>query len=233
MEVLVIDVGGTRVKFRLSRSAEVRRFRSSPDLTPEQLVQAVKTQTSDWQYDVISIGYPGPVGGGAPTAEHGKLGSGWVDYDFPAAFGRPVRVVNDAILQALGSYRSGRMLYFGLGTGVASALVSEHVLIPLELGCLPHPLGGTFVDHFGRAGRRQWGHEAWQASVVEVLPQVRAALAADYVVLGGGNGRKVEHLPPLTCHGGRHDAFEGGVRLWEDYVEPHDAEAPRVWRVVR
>ena len=233
MEVLVIDVGGTGVKFRLSRSDEVRRFRSGPDLTPERLVEAVKEETSDWEYDVISIGYPGSVGGGAPVAEPGNLGSGWVDYDFAAAFKRPVRVVNDAILQALGSYRSGRMLYFGLGTGVASALVSEHVLIPLELGSLPHPRGGTLFDHFGRAGRRKLGHEAWQASVVELLPLVRAALAADYVVLGGGNGRKVELLPPLTFHGGQHDAFEGGVRLWEDYVEPHDAEPPRVWRVVR
>ena len=221
------------MKFRLSHSDEVRRFHSGRDLTPQRLVEAVRDQTSDWQYDVISIGYPGSVSGGAPMAEPGNLGSGWVDFDFRAAFGRPVRVVNDAILQALGSYRSGRMLYFGLGTGVASALVSERVLIPLELGCLPHPRGGTFVEHFGRAGRRERGHEAWQASVLEVLPQVRAALAADYVVLGGGNGRKVETLPPLTIHGGRHDAFDGGVRLWEDYVEPHDADPPQVWRVVR
>jgi polyphosphate glucokinase len=233
VEVLVIDVGGTRVKFRLSGSDEVRRFRSGPTLTPDLFVEKVRQKTHGWTYDVISIGYPGSVAGGTPIAEPGNLGAGWVDYDFHAAFGRSVRVVNDAILQALGAYRSGRMLFLGLGTGVGSALVSEHVLIPLELGCLPHPRGGTLFDHLGRAGRREHGHDAWQAAVVDVVPRLRTALASDYVVLGGGNGRKVHPLPPFTYAGGRDDAFAGGIRLWEEYVEPHDAEPPAVWRVVR
>jgi polyphosphate glucokinase len=233
VEVLVIDVGGTRVKLRASTSDEVRRFRSGPDLTPEVLVEKVAQKTVDWRHDVVSIGYPGSVAGGSVIAEPGNLGSGWVGYDFRAAFDRPVRVVNDAILQALGAYRSGRMLFLGLGTGVGSAIVSEHVLIPLELGCLPHPRGGTLVDHLGRAARRQHGHDAWQASVVEIIPLLRSAMASDYVVLGGGNGRKVEPLPPFTYPGRRDDAFEGGVRLWEEYVEPHDAEPPTVWRMVR
>ena len=229
----MIDIGGTRVKFRLSGSDEVRRFRSGPALTPELFVEKVLEKTHGWAYDVISIGYPGSVAGGTRVAEPGNLGDGWVDYDFHTAFGRPVRVVNDAILQALGAYRSGRMLFLGLGTGVGSALVSEHVLIPLELGCLPHPRGGTLSDHLGRGGRREHGHDAWQTAVVDVVPRLRTALSSDYVVLGGGNGRKVDPLPPFTYAGGADDAFTGGIRLWEEYVEPHDADPPAVWRVVR
>jgi polyphosphate glucokinase len=233
VDVLVIDVGGTRVKLRASGSEEVRRFRSGRDLTPDRFMEEVGRKTGDWHYNVVSIGYPGSVAGGTPIAEPGNLGPGWVDFDFETAFNRPVRVTNDAILQALGAYRSGRMLFLGLGTGVGSALVSEHVLIPLELGCLPHPAGGSLFDHLGRAARRQHGHAAWQAAVIELIPLLRSALASDYVVLGGGNGRKVEPLPPLTFRGGRHDAFEGGFRLWQDYIEPHDASPPPVWRVVR
>jgi hypothetical protein len=233
VNVLVIDVGGTRVKFRVSGSHEVRRFRSGRDLTPDNFIEQVARQTADWRYDVVSIGYPGSVARGTPVAEPGNLGAGWVGFDFEAAFGRPVRVTNDAILQALGAYRSGRMLFLGLGTGVGSALVSEHVLIPLELGCLPHPAGGSLFDRLGRAARQERGHDVWQESVIEILPLLRTALAADYVVLGGGNGRKVEPLPPLTVRGGPNDAFDGGVRLWQEYVEPHDASPPPVWRVVR
>ena len=233
MDVLVIDIGGTSVKFRQPGGDETRAFSSGPDLTPDALVREVKQRTADWHYDVVSIGYPGAVGDGRPSAEPGNLGGGWVGYDCGAAFDRPVRVVNDAILQALGAYRSGRMLFLGLGTGVGSALVSEHVLVPLELGCLPHVRGGTLFDQLGRAARETFGHERWQAGVLEITPILHSALAADYVVLGGGNGRKVDPLPPDTYRGGDHDAFEGGVRLWEDYIEPHDARPDHVWRVVR
>ena len=233
MDVLVIDVGGTRVKFRQPDGEEVRRFRSGSGLTPSMLVAKVKELTADWRYDVVSIGYPGSVVQGVPVAEPGNLGPGWVGYDFAATLERPVRVVNDAILQALGAYRAGRMLFLGLGTGVGSALVSEHVLIPLELGCLPHTRGGTLFNQLGREGRKKQGHSSWQAAVLEITPALHNALAADYVVLGGGNGRKIDPLPPDTFRGGDQDAFEGGVRLWEDYVEPHDAAAERVWRVVR
>jgi polyphosphate glucokinase len=233
MDVLVIDIGGTNVKFRQPGGGETRRFRSSPELNPDALVREVKERTADWQYDVVSIGYPGVVSGGLPSAEPGNLGPGWVGYDFAAAFDRPVRLVNDAILQALGAYRSGRMLFLGLGTGVGSALVSEHVLVPLELGCLPHIRGGTLFDRLGRAARKAAGHAEWQAAVLEMTPVLHTALAADYVVLGGGNGRKVDPLPPHTYRGGDDDAFEGGVRLWEDYIEPHDAQPELVWRVLR
>ena len=233
MRVLVVDVGGTRVKFRVSDSEKTRRFRSGPTLTPEMLVRRIRDKTADWAYDVVSLGYPGSVAGGAPSGEPGNLAPGWVGYDFAAAFERPVRVVNDAVLQALGAYRSGRMLFIGLGTGIGSALVSERVVVPLELGSLPHRRGGTLSQHLGRAARKERGHEAWQADVLETTPLLREALAADYVVLGGGNGRKVDPLPEHTRRGTAHDAFEGGARLWEEYVEPHDAEPPHVWRVVR
>jgi polyphosphate glucokinase len=233
VEVLVIDIGGTRVKFRRPGGDEILKFESGPELTPDVLVEKVGLKTANWQYDVVSIGYPGAVGDGMPIAEPGNLGSGWVGYDFAAAFDRPVRIVNDAILQALGAYRSGRMLFLALGTGVGSALVSEHVLIPLELGCLPHTSGGTLFDRLGRAARKKAGHAAWQAAVLETTPLLHAALAADYVVLGGGNGRKVDPLPTGTYRGRKDDAFEGGVRLWEDHVEPHDSQPAPVWRVVR
>ena len=232
MNVLVIDVGGTNVKFRLSTTGEVRRFRSSPHLTPDALVLNVKTETAEWHYDVIALGYPGAVAGGKPIAEPGNLAGGWVGYDFAAAFGRPVRIANDAVLQALGAYRTGRMLFLGLGTGVGSALVSEHVLVPLELGCLPYR-NATLVDYLGRAARDNHGHDTWQATVTDVTPALRAALAAEYVVFGGGNGRKINPLPPHSFRGGPHDAFDGGVRLWEEHVEPHDSEPRQVWRVVR
>ena len=233
MNVLVIDVGGTGVKLRLSNDPEIRRFRSGPELTPQAVVEQVRRCTRDWTFDVVSIGYPGAVADGAAVGEPGNLAPGWLGFDFSTAFSRPVRLVNDAILQALGAYRSGRMLFLGLGTGVASALVSEHVLIPLELGCLPHPRGGTLFDHLGRHARKAHGHIAWQAEVLAITPRLRAAFAADYVVLGGGNGRKVDPLPAGVFKGGRHDGFNGGVRLWEDYVEPHDAKPAAVWRVLR
>jgi polyphosphate glucokinase len=233
VDVLVIDIGGTKVKFRVSTNDETRHFRSSRDLTPDAVVHEVTTSTRDWRYEVVSIGYPGAVAGGRPTAEPGNLGNGWVGYDFESAFHRPVRVVNDAILQALGAYRGRRMLFLGLGTGIGSALVSEHVLVPLELGCLPHPEGGTLGEQLGRAGRNRRGHPAWQADVMRLTPQLLAAMAADYVVLGGGNGRKVDPLPPDTYRGDQAAAFEGGFRLWEEFVQPHDAEPPSVWRVVR
>ena len=185
MEVLVIDVGGTGVKLRTSTSDEVRRFRSGPELTPEMLVEKVTQKTADWRHDVVSIGYPGSVAGGSVIAEPGNLGSGWVGYDFRAAFDRPVRVVNDAILQALGAYRSGRMLFLGLGTGVGSAIVSEHVLIPLELGCLPHPRGGTqTLASRGMVSRRE-ANETARARRGRFQHR-RRVNADDRVELGGG-----------------------------------------------
>ena len=233
MDVLVVDIGGTRVKLRASNADETRRFRSGPSFTPQLLVEELEAQTRDWHFDVIALGYPGKVHENAAVAEPGNLAAGWVGFDFAKALGRPVRLVNDAVMQALGAYESGRMLFLGLGTGVGSALITEHVLIPLELGSLPHMRGGTIVEQLGRAALKSNGRDAWQGAVAEITPVLRAAFSADYVVLGGGNARKVEPLPPCTRRGSNEDAIVGGFRLWEEFVEPHDRQAEQVWRVVR
>lgn len=233
MDVLVLDVGGTRVKLRASGSDQTRRFRSGPTLTPATFVEMVKKHAGDWHYDVVAMGYPGNVDENGPVAEPGNLGPGWVGFDFAKAFDRPVRIVNDAVMQALGAYESGRMLFLGLGTGVGSALITEHVLVPLELGSLTHPRGGTIAEHLGRAARRRTGPVVWEEAVREIVPVLREALLAEYVVLGGGNGAKVDPLPPHTRRGSNADAIEGGFRLWEETVEPHDQKSARVWRVVR
>jgi polyphosphate glucokinase len=233
MDVLVLDVGGTRVKVGASSTVAMRRFRSGKTLTPEKLVEQVTELTSDWTYDVVAIGFPSPVDANRPAAEPGNLGPGWVGFDFEKALKKPVRVVNDAVMQALGAYKSGRMLFLGLGTGVGSALITEGVLIPLELGSLPHGRGGTISEQLGRAARSEHGHAAWQAAVLEITPGLRVAMSADYVVLGGGNGGKVDPLPPHARRGSNRDAIEGGCRLWEEIVEPHAQTSARVWRVVR
>ena len=190
MDVLVVDIGGTQVKMRTSSSAETRRFASAADLGPAALVEQALQRSSDWQYQAVAIGFPGQVGDNCPVAEPGNLGTGWVGFDFERAFGKPVRVVNDAVLQALGAYDAGRMLFIGLGTGVGSALVTEHVLVPLELGNLPHPAGGTIFEWLGRDALKRLGKHAWRVALSDVVPILRDALSADYVVIGGGNARR-------------------------------------------
>jgi polyphosphate glucokinase len=233
MEVLVIDIGGTGVKLGASSVTERRRFKSGTDLTPHELIQRVEEASIDWPYDAVAIGYPGLVHNNTPAAEPGNLGNGWVGFDFQRAFDRPARVVNDAVMQALGAYDGGRMLFLGLGTGIGSALVTEHVVVPLELGSLPHISGVTIADVLGRSGQKRLGQAAWQSALTELIPLLREAFLADYVMLGGGNARKVDPLPADTRRGGNHDAFTGGVRLWEETVEPHDRAAAPVWRIVR
>jgi polyphosphate glucokinase len=233
MEVLVIDVGGSGVKLTTSNVEEKRRFKSQDDLSPRSLVEQVQGATADWSYDAIALGYPGLVLNNTPAAEPGNLGEGWIGFDFQRAFDRPTRVVNDAVMQALGAYDGGRMLFLGLGTGVGSALVTEHVLVPLELGCLPHVTGATIAQQLGRSGLERHGHAAWQRAVFDLVAMLREAFLADYVVLGGGNARKVDPLPPRSRRGGNHDAFTGGFRLWEETVLPHDGAAAPVWRIVR
>jgi len=233
MDVLVIDIGGTRVKMRTSTSAETRRFKSGPHLEPAEFVHKVQRTVAEWTYDVIAIGYPGTVDRNAPAAEPGNLADGWVGFDFEQALGRPVRVVNDAVMQALGGYQSGRMLFLGLGTGVGSALVTEHVVVPLELGSLSYGNGCTIADRLGRAALARDGKDAWQQAVEDITPVLRHALLADYVLLGGGNAKAVDRLPPHTRRGHNDDAFLGGFRLWEEPIEPHDRRPAPVWRVVR
>lgn len=233
MDVLVIDIGGSHVKMRTSGAPQVRKFRSDPALTPEAVVARVQELTSDWQFDVISLGYPGLVASRAPEAEPGNLGDGWVGFDFSKAFGKPVRLVNDAVMQALGAYDGGRMLFLGLGTGLGSALVTEQVVVPLELGNLPFGSEVTMAECLGRQGLEQNGEAQWRDDLHRATTALFHAFAADYVVLGGGNADRVDPLPEHTRRGGNEDAFTGGFRLWEEVVEPHDRTAGRAWRVVR
>jgi polyphosphate glucokinase len=216
-----------------TNAGESRRFDSALRLTPQALVERVREETRDWEYDVVSIGYPGRMGPDGPAREPKSLGCGWIGFDFAAAFGRPVRVVNDAVLQALGAYEGGRMLFLGLGTGLGSAVVSEYVVMPLELGNLPFKNGTRLLDVLGRKGREHLGHDRWQQAVAELVPALRDAFAADYAMLGGGNARLVDPLPPDTRRGGNEDAFAGGIRLWDEMIEPHDRQPSQAWRVVR
>ena len=232
VQVLVIDIGGSHIKLALAGREERARFDSSPDLTPSELVRKIAGELDGWSYDVVSIGYPGPVDRRGPTHEPGNLGNGWVSFDFGKAFGKPVRVVNDAVMQALGAFDGGRMLFLGLGTGVGSALVTEHVVVPLELGELPYPPGDTLTHSLGREALEERGVARWQQVVAEVVPALRRAFAADYVVLGGGNAAKLDALPPKTHAGGNEDAVIGGERLWRENIEPHDRKPSSFWRVV-
>src|SRR5262245_39606904 len=183
-------------------------------MTAAGMVRAVKRLAADWKYDAVSIGYPGPVVHGRPFAEPHNLGGGWVGFDFRRAFGRPVKVINDAAMQALGSYRGGRMLFLGLGTGLGSALIVDGVLEPMELAHLPYKKGRTYEDYVGVGGLERRGKAHWRKSVADVVERLREAFGADDVVIGGGNARKLKKLPPGTRLGDNANAFVGGFRLW-------------------
>ena len=215
MNVLVVDVGGTHVKILATGQKERRRFPSGPALTAEQMVHGVKELAGDWNYDAVSIGYPGPVLHGQPVAEPHNLGPGWVGVDYPAAFGCPVKVVNDAALQALGSYRGGKMLFLGLGTGLGTAMIVDGVVEPMELGHLPYKKG-TYEDYVGVRGFDRLGKKRWRHYVADVVAALTAALQPDDVVLGGGSVKKLKELPPGCRAGDNANAFQGGFRLWEE-----------------
>jgi polyphosphate glucokinase len=214
MNVLVVDVGGTHVKILATGQDEPRRFPSGPLLTAEQMVATVKDLAGEWTYDVVSIGYPGPVLQGRPVAEPRHLGPGWVGFDYQAAFGRPVKLVNDAAMQALGSYQGGKMLFLGLGTGLGSTLVVDGIVEPMELGHLPYRKS-TYEDYVGIRGLEQRGKKKWRLYVADVVALLTAALEPDDVVLGGGNIKKLKQLPPGCRAGDNANAFRGGFRLWE------------------
>ena len=212
--VLVIDVGGTSVKILASRQKTHRSFPSGPKLTPKEMVSGVKGVAADWAYDAVSIGYPGPVLRGRPIAEPYNLGRGWVGFDFAAAFGHPVKVINDAAMQALGSYRGGKMLFLGLGTGLGSSMIVDGIVEPMELGHLPYKKG-TYEDYLGKAGLDRRGKKKWRRDVADVVDRLVAALEPEDTVLGGGNVHKLKTLPPHTRAGDNDNAFRGGFRLWE------------------
>lgn len=215
MRILAIDVGGTHVKVLVSGKRQRREFKSGPSLTPSQMVQQVKGVTADWSYSAISIGYPGLVVHGQIAAEPRNLGHGWVGFDFGQAFGLPVRIFNDAAMQAIGSYQGGRMLFLGLGTGLGSAMIVEGQVEPMELAHLPYKKGRTFEDYVGEVGLRRLGEQKWRKHVWAVVEMLRAALEPDYVVVGGGNAKRLRRPPKGVQLGQNASAFVGGFRLWQ------------------
>ena len=214
MNVLVVDVGGTNVKILATGQKQSREFPSGPSLTPKQMVAGVKQLAGDWKYDAVSIGYPGVVVQNRVVTEPHNLGPGWVDFDFEAAFKRPVKIVNDAAMQALGSYRRGKMLFLGLGTGLGSAMIVDGIIEPMELAHLPYKKG-TYEDYVGKRSLEKRGKKKWRRYVAEVVELLTAALVPDEVVLGGGNVKKLKELPPGSRAGANANAFLGGFRLWQ------------------
>jgi polyphosphate glucokinase len=213
-KILVVDVGATHVKVLATGHKTRREFASGPSLTAKAMVRGVLKITADWKYDVVSIGYPGPAFRGRPVAEPPNLAAGWVCFNFAAAFGCPVKLLNDAAMQALGSYKGGRMLFLGLGTGLGSTMIVEGIVEPMELGHLPYKKA-TYEDYVGLRGLKRLGKKKWRRHVKDVVARLVAALAPDYVVLGGGNVHKLKRLPPGCRRGDNSNAFRGGFRLWE------------------
>lgn len=212
--VLAIDVGGTHVKARLSTGTERRRFDSGPTLTPEQMTDGVLELAKGWSWDVVSIGIPTPIRDGKPMREPINLGKGWIAFDYDAAFGKPTKVVNDAVMQALGSYEGGRMLFLGLGAGLGSTMILDGTIAPMELGHLPYKKK-TFEDHVSVKTLAEVGKKHWKRAVFETVELLVAALEPEYVVLGGGGVKELDELPPLARRGDNENAFTGGFRLWD------------------
>jgi polyphosphate glucokinase len=230
MNVLVIDVGGTNIKVIATGLKQPIKIPSGPDMTPARMAAEVRKATGGWKYDAVTIGYPGPVRRDRPTADPANLGGGWVRFDYAKAFGKPVRLVNDAALQALGSYHGGRMLFLGLGTGLGSALVADGVLEPLELAHLPYRKNKTYEDYLGRKGIKKLGRRKWSRHVAAVVELLKQGLQVDYVVLGGGEARRLKDIPKGARVGNNSNAFRGGYRLWE---EPKDRYHQRESRRAR
>jgi len=213
--ILVIDVGGTHVKALATGRKVPLKIASGPTLTAREMVRRVRKATATWTFDAVSIGYPGVVLHGRPVIEPRNLGTGWVGFDFRRAFGCPVKVINDAAMQALGSYRGGRMLFLGLGTGLGSALIVDGVVEPMELAHLPYKKGRTYEDYIGEVGRKRLGEAKWRRHVMDVVSRLQAALEADDVVIGGGNAARLRKVPAGARLGSNAFAFVGGYRLWE------------------
>jgi polyphosphate glucokinase len=226
MKVLVIDVGGTNIK--VSTGGDPLKIPSGADMTAARMAEEVKKATAGWSYEAVSIGYPGPVVRGRPAVEPKNLGMGWVRFDYDKAFGKPVRVINDAAMQALGSYQGGRMLFLGLGTGLGSAFVADGQLEPLELAHLPYRNNRTYEDYVGLRGLKRLGRKKWQRHVERVIELLKHGLQADYVMLGGGQTKKLKTLPDGVRLGNNAHAIEGGIRIWQTPVsEASDKNAAR------
>jgi polyphosphate glucokinase len=233
MKVLVIDIGGTNVKVASTDKRVPIKIASGSTMTATQMAQQVLAATEGWKYDCISIGYPGPVVHDRPLAEPHNLAAGWIDFPYQKTFGRPIRFINDAAMQALGGYKGGRMLFLGTGTGLGSAMVFDGVVIPLELAHLPYKKGRTYEEYIGLAGLELRGKSRWRKSVLDIISRLQAALVCEYVLLGGGNAKFMKNLPPHVILGANSNAIEGGIRLWQNPEElkilPHPAkEAARL-----
>ena len=215
MDILVIDVGGTHVKALATGRRNPIKISSGPTMTAKKMVRMVREATAGWHYTAVSIGYPGPVLHGKPVSEPANLGGGWVGFDFKKAFGRPVHVINDAAMQALGSYTGGRMLFLGLGTGLGSALIVDGLIQPMELAHLPYEKGRTYEEQVGNAALERFGKKKWRGYVADVVKRLKAALEADDVVVGGGNAKLLGTLPKGVRLGSNANAFVGGYRLWK------------------
>ena len=220
MKILVLDVGGSNVKIQATGNRERLKFPSGPEMTPARMVKAVKKLVADWDYEAVSIGYPGPVVDNRIVREPHNLPSGWMQFDFKKAFGCPVKIINDAAMQALGSYRGRRMIFLGLGTGLGSAMVVDGQIIPMELAHLPYRKGRTYEEYLGEKGLERMGKKKWITHVFEVVGLFQAAFVVDYMVLGGGNARFLETLPPNTFLGNNANAIRGGFRLWAEPKSP-------------
>ena len=213
-KVLVIDVGGTNIKLLATGQKDSRKIASGPSMTASKMAREVKKCAKDWIFERVSLGYPGPVINGHPLREPHNLGGGWMNFDFREAFGCPVKVINDAAMQALGSYKGGRMLFLGLGTGLGSAMIVNGILEPMELAHLTYKKGKTYEDYLGLRGLKRLGKKKWRRQVTKIAEKLKTALEADYVVLGGGNIKKLKKLPPGARLGNNQNAFLGGFRMW-------------------
>ena len=214
-KVLVIDVGGTNIKLLATGQNEPRRYPSGLSMTPQKMVRLVKKSVSDWKFDCISLGYPGAIINGHPLREPHNLGRGWVGFNFQKAFSCPLKILNDAAMQAVGSYEGGRMLFLGLGTGLGSAMIVDGILQPMELAHLGYKNGKSYEDYLGLRGLERMGKKKWRRYVAKIAKSLKTALDADYVVLGGGNSKKLKKLPQGARFGNNENAFLGGFRLWQ------------------
>jgi len=214
LKILVIDIGGTNVKVRVDTDPEKRSFPSGTSLTPQQMVEGVLKLAQGWTYDAVSIGLPAPISKNQPTHDPANLGKGWVDFDYDNGFSKKVKLVNDAAMQAVGSYDGGRMLFLGLGTGLGSCLIADHVIIPMELAHMPYRKGKSFEDAVGVRALKKHGKKRWEKEVHEVIEILSAGLLPDYVVLGGGNAVRLKDIPENCRLGDNANAFTGGFRLW-------------------
>jgi polyphosphate glucokinase len=220
-KVLVVDVGGTNVKLRMKGQRDTTKIPSGPTMTSNKAVAIVKQATKGWDFNCISLGYPGPIINGRPLREPHNLGGGWVGFDFSKAFGVPVKLINDAAMQAVGSYKGGRMLFLGLGTGLGSAMIVDGVLEPMELAHLGYKKGKTYEDYLGLRGLERLGKKRWRKQVAEVTETLKESLGADYVVLGGGNVKKLKECPKGAIIGSNDNAFTGGLLIWGQDLKAH------------